>query len=213
MWPASRGVLAGPDPDGQCGQAAVLHFLDCQVHDPPGRRARCGLASSSGQPSGGMFSIAPTVRVEFADVGQVLERDLFQPTPTLRRVSARGLAAYGDTLRPDADGSPARQAFLGTGSIPLNLRSLVDSEARSVEWTMASRGSWRTRAGGRDCVCGDGRLGAGGGASGRTAAGQQTHAARGRDRDAGRRRGDGRSRHSGTDHRVWRHAHPGHGGV
>ena len=62
MWPASRGVLAGPDPDGQCGQAAVLHFLDCQVHDPPGRRARCGLASSSGQPSGGMFSIAPTVR-------------------------------------------------------------------------------------------------------------------------------------------------------
>src|SRR5438045_2314210 len=52
-----------------------------------------------------------------------------------------------------------------------------------------------------------------GGASGRTAGGQQTHAVRGRDRYAGRRRGEGRSRHSGTDRGVGRHAHPGHGGV
>ena len=77
---------------------------------------------------------------------------------------------------------------------------------------MAGRGGCRTRAGGRNYVCGDGAPGDGG-ASDRTAGGQQTHAARGRDRDAGRRRGDGRSRHSGADHGVWRHAHPGHGGV
>ena len=135
MWPASRGVLAGPDPDGQCGQAAVLHFLDCQVHDP----ARAAGPVRIGQQQRAAFGRDVLHRadrqdsVEFADVGQVLERDLFQPTPTLRRVSVRGLAACGDTLRPDADGSPARQAFLGTGSIPLNLRSLVDGEARSAE--------------------------------------------------------------------------------
>jgi hypothetical protein len=99
------------------------------------------------------------------------------------------------------------------GTIPLNLRSFVDGEARIAERTMAGRGSWRTRTGWRDCVCGDDGLGDRGGASGRTAARQQTHAARGRDRDAGRRRGEGRSRHSGADHSVWRHAHPGHGGV
>src|SRR5207244_4533190 len=81
----------------------------------------------------------------------------------------------------------------GTGTIPLDLRSFVDGEARSAERTMAGRGGCRTRAGGRDYVRGGDGPGDGG-APGRTASGRQTHAARGRDRDAGRRRGEGRSR-------------------
>src|SRR5690349_22438722 len=97
-------------------------------------------------------------------------------------------------------GVPRRTRYpAGTDTIPLNLRSFVDGEARSAERKMAGRGGCRARAGGRDYVRGDDRPGEGG-AFGRTASGQQTRAGRGRDRDPGRRRGEGRSRRSGADH-------------
>src|SRR5260370_38959427 len=44
----------------------------------------------------------------------------------------------------------------GTGTIRLNLSSVVDGEARSAERTMAGRGGCRARAGGRECGSGAG---------------------------------------------------------
>src|SRR5204863_5846436 len=89
----------------------------------------------------------------------------------------KAFPAGADVLRADVLAQAVARRVrhpAGTGNIPLNLRSFVDSEARSAERTTAGRGGCRTRAGGRYCVCGDDGPGDGA-ASGRTAGSRQTH--------------------------------------